>query len=453
MFATPGILALLFFVYIRPQEIFPPLARVPLLYILVLFALVGVALDFRLGYSRPRRNPLLPWIAAHLAWNVVSMAIQARHQLQPEGITLTVCLVIFLVLSQGVQSFRALATVGLGMLLVSLFIVFIGLHQAFAPLGCVHPHEEIPEAMVPIGGGPCESSEQCRDDHDREHLLCEHIGLLGTTSIDQRVRYRGIMQDPNELALVGSMTLAFALALFELRRTMPRLLLAALTFVMVAATDIFTKSRSGQLAFAAVLGVYLLRRLGRAGLVLGGLAVIPILILGGRSGSEADESSNLRLELWSAAIQMARDNPFVGVGMSQFDEHQPLTAHSSVMLALGETGLPGLLFWTAMVYVAFKMTLAILRSQRAPEARVAQVWATALLACLAGFSTSALFLSLTDHYVFWVVLGLVGALYSSTTRHDPRLRVRFRFPDLLAVVTIDVVFVVATHIYTRMKGF
>jgi hypothetical protein len=453
MFATPGILALLFFVYIRPQEIFPPLARVPFLYLLVLLALVGIALDFRLGYSRPRRNPLLPWIAAHLAWNVVSMAFQARHALQTEGITLTVCLVIFLALCQGVQSFRSLATVGLAMLLVSLFIVFIGLHQAYAPLGCVHPHEEIQEAMVPIGGPPCQTSEQCRDDNDRDDLLCEHVGLLGTTSIDQRVRYRGIMQDPNELALVGSMTLAFALALFELRRTMPRLLLAAFTLIVVAATDIFTKSRSGQLAFVAVLGVYLLRRLGRTGLVLGALAGVPILLLGGRSGAEADESSDLRLELWSAAIQMARDNPFVGVGMTQFAEHQPLTAHSSIMLALGETGVPGLLFWTAMVYLAFKMTLTILRTQRGPEARVAQVWATALLACLAGFGTSALFLSLTDHYVFWVLLGLVGALYSCTIRHDPRLQVRFRFNDLLAVVAIDVFFVVATHIYTRMKGF
>ena len=84
---------------------------------------------------------------------------------------------------------------------------------------------------------------------------------------------------------------------------------------------------------------------------------------------------------------------------------------------------------------------------------MAQVWATALLACLAGFSISALFLSLTDHYVLWVLLGLVGALYSATTRHDPRLKVSFGLRDLAAVVAIDVVFVVATHIYTRMQGF
>ena len=42
------------------------------------------------------------------------MAVQARHALQPEGVTLTVSLVIFLVLSQGVQTFRSLAIVGAG---------------------------------------------------------------------------------------------------------------------------------------------------------------------------------------------------------------------------------------------------------------------------------------------------------------------------------------------------
>ena len=105
------------------------------------------------------------------------------------------------------------------------------------------------------------------------------------------------------------------------------------------------------------------------------------------------------------------------------------------------------------MYLAFKMTLAILRAERSPEAKVAQIWATALLACLAGFSTSALFLSLTDHYVLWVLLGLVGALYSATTRHDPRLLVRFRLRDLMAVITIDVVLVVGIHIYMRLQGF
>ena len=57
MFAIPPLLALLFFVYIRPQEIWPVLQRVPLLYVLVLLALLALALDVRLAWSRVVRNP------------------------------------------------------------------------------------------------------------------------------------------------------------------------------------------------------------------------------------------------------------------------------------------------------------------------------------------------------------------------------------------------------------
>jgi O-antigen ligase len=199
--------------------------------------------------------------------------------------------------------------------------------------------------------------------------------------------------------------------------------------------------------------VYLLRRLRWGGVVLGAALAVPVLLLGGRAGGEADESADLRLSYWAAAIQMARDAPLTGVGMGQFGEHQAQTAHSSLLLALGETGLPGLFFWTALIYMAFKVAWTVLRTQTGPEAHAARVWATALLASLAGFCASALFLSLTDHYVLWVYLGLAGALYGATVGHAPDLRVRFRLGDLLAVGAIDAVAVLVTHFYTRMKGF
>jgi O-antigen ligase len=253
--------------------------------------------------------------------------------------------------------------------------------------------------------------------------------------------------------MVSSMAIPFAFALFELRRTLARLALAAMTFLIVAVVNVHTRSRSGQLAFLAVLGLYLMRRLRWLGVGMAVLATLPILLLGGRSGSEADESSELRLGYWAAAIQMARDSPLVGVGMSMFTDHQPQTAHSSVMLILGETGLPGLFFWTAMMYAAAKIAVVILRRETTPEAHPAQVWAAAMLAALAAFTTSAFFLSLAYHYVLWILLGLVGALYAATERHDPRLQVRFRLRDLALITAIDVVLVVSIHIYTRSQGF
>ena len=452
MFATPAILALLFFVYIRPQEIVPALNRVPLLYLLVGLSLTGLALDLRLAHSRLRSNPLLPWAVAHLFWNLVSMAVAARHAIPTYGISLAVAFIIFLVLSQGVQTFRALSATGVGLFAITMIIGLVGLHQSFAPMECVRPADDNPEVLTPIGGA-CVTHEQCEIIHDREEASCERIGLLGTTSVGQRVRYRGLMQDPNELALVGSMAIAFAFALFELRRSLSRLTLAAATLVIIGIVDVYTRSRSGQLAFLAILGVYLLRRLRWLGAVVAGLCALPILLLGGRGGEEAAESSGVRLGYWAAAIQMARESPLWGVGMAQFTEYQPQTAHSSIMLVLGESGLPGLFFWTALMYIAIKVTLVVLWEKPGPEAKSAQVWATALLACLTGFSVSALFLSLTDHYVLWVLLGLVGSLYAATVRHDPTFRVRFGFKDFLLVTAIDSFLVLAIHFYTRAKGY
>jgi O-antigen ligase len=308
------------------------------------------------------------------------------------------------------------------------------------------------EMLVPLGT-PCVDSDQCRAHFERHDVLCEHVGLIGTTSIGGRIRYRGIMQDPNELAFVTSIAVALAFAFFELRRTLPRLLLAGTTLVVVGVCVVLTKSRSGQIAFMAVLGVYLLRRLRWAGVGLAVVMALPILLFGGRSTAEADESSSLRLGYWAAAIQMARDSPLVGIGMGQFAETQPETAHNSLMLALGETGVPGLFFWTALMYTAFKTTLSVLRKQTGADAHVARVWGCALLAALAGYTGSAMFLSLTDHYVVWVYLGLAGALYAATVTHDPSFRVRFGLRDLAGVIAFDALFVLAAHVYTRSKGF
>ena len=149
MFATPAILALLFFVYVRPQEIFPPLARVPLLYLLVLLALVGLALDFRLGYVAARSsNPLLPWIAGPPGLEPGQHGrVQARHALQHRRASRSAVCLHHLpgAVAGGADLPRAWPRWGWACWRVSLFIVFIGLHQAFAPLGCVHRHDEIHE--------------------------------------------------------------------------------------------------------------------------------------------------------------------------------------------------------------------------------------------------------------------------------------------------------------------
>ena len=152
---------------------------------------------------------------------------------------------------------------------------------------------------------------------------------------------------------------------------------------------------------------------------------------------------------------MARESPLLGVGMAQFTDHQPQTAHSSMMLVAGrDRACPGLLFWTALMYAAFKTTLAILR--REPGARGA-AWPGSGHGA-AGLPDRLLRLGavpVADRPLRPVgpARAWSGALYAATRRHDARLQVKFGLLDLAAVAAIDVVFVVATHIYTRSQGF
>ena len=69
---------------------------------------------------------------------------------------------------------------------------------------------------------------------------------------------------------------------------------------------------------------------------------LPVLLLGGRSGENADQSTLERYEAWSTGLTMFRGNPVFGVGARQFAEHHYLTAHNSYVLSFAELGFPGL---------------------------------------------------------------------------------------------------------------
>jgi hypothetical protein len=57
MFALPGILALIAFIYLRPHEVFSFLGRVPCIPILFAVTLLGLVLDLRLRLSHLRPAP------------------------------------------------------------------------------------------------------------------------------------------------------------------------------------------------------------------------------------------------------------------------------------------------------------------------------------------------------------------------------------------------------------
>jgi len=358
MFIIPGIAALLAFVYIRPQEIFEVLRPITLGHVLALMA-VGYLIDLRVGVTRLRSSPLRALSLAFFAWSFLALAVKAPAKIDRQLPLRAGVLVVFIAISEGIQRLRGLGVVASATFAISLFLAAAGLHQGLAEPLCVDRRDDLPELTV-TDGRHCETIADCNEGGTPGvEYLCEHPGWFGTHSIDSRVRFRGILQDPNELAWAVGLTLPFAFMWYERKRSVPRLLSVLVVVGVTTACVIMTKSRSGQLSLPAVVIVYFFRRFGVRGIVVAAILSIPIMVLGGRGGEAAESSSIERLECWSTALDMWRENPFMGVGMGQFTEHHYLTAHNSFLLLLAELGPIGLFLWMMVIYLAIKISLRV----------------------------------------------------------------------------------------------
>ncbi|HEX9102754.1 MAG TPA: O-antigen ligase family protein [Polyangia bacterium] len=454
MFAIPGIVLLLVQGYLRPQEFFVQLQSVPFLYLFFALALFGLAVDLKLRHTQLVASPLFGWVLAFVGWALFTLALRLPSGLQPAATELAIPFTYFFLLSQGVQSFRALAVVAATILVIGLCLAAVGVHQGTAPFGCFKLNPEARDASGVWDGRSCANDQECQagDVEPDADYLCERVGLFGTSTVASgRVRYRGALNDPNELALTLGVGLPFAFAFFERKRSGGRLLLLALTLGLIGGCVFLTRSRGGQLVFLTVLAVYFVKRYGARGLVICAVFAAPLLLLGG-SRSDADASANERIEMLHMALDLLRWYPGRGVGYGQILEYNPLTAHNSYALTGAELGFPGLMLFTALLYLSFKILATILRRYADDrDAAVARAWAVALLASLAGMSIGVFFLSFCYHVVFWIYIGLVGALYQATRAHDPTLEVRLDGTDLVRLAVIDVVLVVVMFVYTTIK--
>lgn len=451
MFAVPGLLALIFVEYLRPQEYTAALISVPLLHIAAGLAVLGFVLDLRLGLSRPEPAPHLVLSALFFVWCLVTLVVRAPDQLVPRASALLTPVAIYALVAHGIQSFRMLEAVCALMLAICLALAALGVEQGLAPFGCHRVVLRGGQVAYLHDGRPCTEEDRnvCESEgaEPGADYVCERVGLLGTQSDHGRVRYRGTLQDPNELALALGIAMPFAFAFLDRRRTPARLLLAGLTCAAVGLCIYFTQSRGGQLVFLTVLAVYLVHRIGaRRGLAIGVLVALPLLIVGGRAGGETSTAE--RLECWWVGLHLVVGSPGFGVGYGQFTEHHYLTAHNSFIQVAGELGLVGMLLWSSIVYLALKIPFQALRAEVPP---VARSWALALLASTAGLVVGSFFLSYAYKDVLWIHVGMVGVLWQAIRRHQPTFRVSFGARDLGLVALVDLALLLALMGYTVPK--
>jgi O-antigen ligase len=457
LFAIPGIAALIVFIFVRPQEAFPLLQKVPFLHLFTALAVLGYAIDVRLRRLQPIGCPTLPWIVAFILWALASCAAIVPEQLIGKTIELAILFALYGTIAHGIQRFRTFQVVAGAVCLTMLFIIGVCVIQGFSDRQCIGGVEADGEIQGAPDGRDCEINETCKigaPDPSMEYR-CEHVGPLGTYSVQDRVRYRGDLQDPNEVALATSAG-GFALIIaFGIRRrgAASKLLIAAGAVVIVMGV-FMTQSRGGLIAAMLVPGIYLVRKYGVKVIVPALAVAIPVMMIGGRSGEAADLSTEMRYEAWATGLDMFKHSPIFGVGPGQFAQHNYLTAHNSFVLTLGELGIIGMFIFVSIIYLSVKCLIVGLRElESVPGSEVAQTWGMALLAAMAGIIFQINTLSFAYHPVLWTFFGLCGGWCSAVRHHLPEFHIRLVARDIVIIAFACVFYTFGVlPVFLRLKG-
>ncbi|MEO8704234.1 MAG: O-antigen ligase family protein [Kofleriaceae bacterium] len=457
MFAIPGISALIVFILVRPQEFIPILQRVPFLHLFAVFALVGYVIDVRLRRTQPIATPALPWAVAFLMWAIVTVAFVVPEQLISKLLELIILFTLYGTIAHGIQRFRTFQIVAGVMVATCVFVAAVCFHQGLAESQCVGGENMEGEAVGRPDGRPCDEPTQCGGPEAQPDLQyrCEKVGLFHTHSVEGRVRYRGDLNDPNEVALVISAgAVSLVLAFMRRKRNPMFRFLATIGLAVCVAAIWMTQSRGGLVAMLLVFFVYLVKRYGLWAFVPAGALAIPVMLLGGRSDASADESTQQRYEAWSAGLEMFRNNPVFGVGAGQFTDHHYLTAHNTFVLAMAEMGFVGLVLFVAIIVISVKSLIMGIRAlSKVPGSEVAQVWGMALLGSLAATVFSVMTLSFAYKSVLWILFALIGAWANCIRHHQPDFSVRLTWRDLIIIVASAIVFIfLVLPLFLRAKG-
>lgn len=502
--------ALCALVIIKPQEFIPALAGIPLVHAAFGITLLCVALDVVWRRLKPTLAPQVVYALAFLAWAALTTALKRPAALEERGMQLATVAGIFVAVAVAAASPRGLRALAITLVGCAVLTTVVAIVQAFQPHGCMiaAPDDWEGKGELEPDGRPCETNLDCRIEAPVPdgNYRCERPGPLGTSTIDGRVRYRGSLADPNELSLMAGMSIPLAIALAERRAgprrprrpvrggpppsagappggevpglappcrarralTLPVLLTDRLisrvagvvralpvtgVIAAIGAMVVLSRSRSGVIVYLAVLGISFIRRSGTLGVIAACFIGPPMLLLGGRSGDEASESSDERVELLREAFELIRRTKGIGVGAGQFGDESSLglTAHNSYLLAAAETGLLGMCLFALVLYASIKVPLSIWLGD-VDAGPTARRFAPAIFVSLCGALIGIFFLSWAYKDILYMVLGASAALYGAARAEDSRVVVRVSGREVALVCGGMVVVLVLLNMVLRFLG-
>lgn len=453
MFVIPAILLFFTALYIRPHEIVG--SQFPLLYVGLAMAVVGLAIDLRIRALKPFFPPPVGQALWFLGWVVTATSIVNRAGILDRLILLVLLLLFLTTVAIGIQTFRMLHVATITLIMFGLFIAAVLIIQRYSRTGCIEgANNVLGYEITELPCAPAGNTDACELIGDpTKQYRCVYLGPFQTTSIDARVRYLGVLNDPNEVSMVLACFLPFAIALYEFKKSWKRLLLMGTCLISFGLVTFYSQSRGGQLVLIIVLGTYFVYKYGVRGALLGAVMGLgAMMVKGSRSAEEAAGSKAERLEVMYNGVTLAKTFPAFGVGYLHFEDTLPRAAHNSWIHTSAELGVPGLFFFILILYSSFKIaSTGIKRYKNRPEARIAYVWCRAMAASIVGTCAGITFLSFQYKTLLWIQFGLYGAIYSCIKTHDPDFDCRLKLKDLVINGVLTIVVWVGFFVLTRLN--
>jgi len=221
-----------------------------------------------------------------------------------------------------------------------------------------------------------------------------------------RTRWVGIFDGPGVFGVIYTnlLSILVAYSLFEKRKS--NLVLYMVLIGLTGLAIYYCGSRGSMLASMAIIASalafkYRVRlRTVLLALTLFGLAVMVapahLTTIHDQSNSSAG-----RVDMWVEGYEMLRYYPVFGVGSANFKAYtSSLQAHNTFIQIMGELGIPGILMWLGMSYMAFKTLVRAFSEVPKPADKVLVV-APGLM--LLSYHVSGFFVTL-EYETFYIIL-------------------------------------------------
>ncbi|HUB81506.1 MAG TPA: O-antigen ligase family protein [Bryobacteraceae bacterium] len=232
----------------------------------------------------------------------------------------------------------------------------------------------------------------------------------GADNMEFRIRGLGMLQDPNTY---GQFVLLIFPLLFVAKNETG---LGAGWAAVVPVSVLFlvavylTGSRGAVLGLLVILGLFLIKRLQKAGALIislfGGLALLAVNAYNTRHISLSGGMD--RLAIWSDGLSYFKESPIWGIGPRNFMDRFGMTAHNSFLLVAAELGFIGLFLWVSVSVVAFVQLNGVERLKNVDPA--VRRWAVALKISLGSYLFTSFFLSRAYELPLWMLLGMCGGV-------------------------------------------